>query len=398
MPILKDYHQFDGLNWETGTIRNALDYQGVKAPHTGKPYSEALLFGVSGGIIAGYFPFEYAGLDPWLHFITRNTLEPMQRLIERMGIQTQVKQTDKADKAVKNLTDALEAGKPAIVWADAFTLPYNNLKGGKDEWGIFPVLVYGYDDTAVHIADRPKVPLSVTPEIFAKARARTATNKHRLMTIDAPDHDRLLSAVEAGILACAAYMLDEPPLKPMKGKFGLDAFTRWADVLVSTKKDGWAKAYPGVKLYSILMSGYRYINLWGSGGDGSRGQYADFLDEAAVILGQPALKRVAESYREAVKCWDELNAGLLPDTIAPFKETRELLDRQYELFMTRGGDALEERAQMDTRLQAIRDSIAREFPLTEAETTALREDLRTRVLAVQEAEKTAALALRRAMG
>src|SRR6266496_4996271 len=94
MPQLNNYHQFDGLHWETGTVRNALDYQGVKAPHTRKPLSEVLLFGISGGVIAGYFTFEYKGFDPWLHFLTRNTLDPMPALRDRLGIAAQVKQTD----------------------------------------------------------------------------------------------------------------------------------------------------------------------------------------------------------------------------------------------------------------------------------------------------------------
>src|SRR5262245_53727320 len=136
MTILKNYHQFDGLNWETGPVRNALDYQGVKAPHTGKPFTEALLFGISGGVIAGYFTFEYKGLDPWLHFLTRNTLDPMPTLRDRLGIPAQVKQTDNADKGLKNLTDALADGKPALVWADMYRLPYNNLIGGDDVQGI----------------------------------------------------------------------------------------------------------------------------------------------------------------------------------------------------------------------------------------------------------------------
>lgn len=57
MPILADYCQFTGLHWETGTVRNYLDYCGAKAPHTGEPYSEALLMGISGGAVMGYFVF-----------------------------------------------------------------------------------------------------------------------------------------------------------------------------------------------------------------------------------------------------------------------------------------------------------------------------------------------------
>jgi hypothetical protein len=62
MPKLKDYNQFNGRHWETGTVHNYFAYTGVKAPHTGQPYSEALLMGVSGGAVMGYFSFAYEGL------------------------------------------------------------------------------------------------------------------------------------------------------------------------------------------------------------------------------------------------------------------------------------------------------------------------------------------------
>ena len=64
---------FTGRHWETGSIHNALAMQGIKAPHTGKPYSEAFLLGVSGGIAFGYFLFEYKGYLPHLALLTRNT-------------------------------------------------------------------------------------------------------------------------------------------------------------------------------------------------------------------------------------------------------------------------------------------------------------------------------------
>ena len=53
---LNAYNHFAGRHWETGSVRNFYAYRGVNAPHTGQPYSEALLMGVSGGIVMGYFP------------------------------------------------------------------------------------------------------------------------------------------------------------------------------------------------------------------------------------------------------------------------------------------------------------------------------------------------------
>ncbi|MBN1449981.1 MAG: hypothetical protein JW963_03125 [Anaerolineales bacterium] len=55
MNIKSSFGKFNGRHWETGSVHNALALQGVVAPHTGQPFSEALLLGVSGGITFGYF-------------------------------------------------------------------------------------------------------------------------------------------------------------------------------------------------------------------------------------------------------------------------------------------------------------------------------------------------------
>ena len=84
MTILKDYKTFDGVHYETGTLHNILAYQGVKAPHTGKAISEALLLGVSGGITVGYFTFEYTGYLPHIALLTRNTFTPLETIFDRL--------------------------------------------------------------------------------------------------------------------------------------------------------------------------------------------------------------------------------------------------------------------------------------------------------------------------
>ena len=78
MPVLDNYSHFTGRHWETGTVCNYLAYQGITAPHTGQPYSEALLLGVSGGVVMGYFTFAYEGYDPHVALLTRNTFDPLK--------------------------------------------------------------------------------------------------------------------------------------------------------------------------------------------------------------------------------------------------------------------------------------------------------------------------------
>lgn len=51
---MKTKYRFTGRHWETGSIHNAFAMQGINAPHTGQPHSEALLLGISGGITFGY--------------------------------------------------------------------------------------------------------------------------------------------------------------------------------------------------------------------------------------------------------------------------------------------------------------------------------------------------------
>ncbi len=398
MAFLADYSQFGGVHWETGSIRNVLAHQGVIAPHTGKPLSEAMLLGVSGGIVAGYFTFEYTGYEPYLHFLTRFTFDPMEVIFMRLDISARVKQTNNAEKGVANLIDALEAGKPALVWADLFSLSYNNMPGSKDVWGMMPIVIYGYDGSAdvVHIADRSRAPLTATTSELAAARARVAQDKHRVVTLGAPDLSRLPAAVEAGIRTCVSLFTDEPPKAPMKGKFGLDAFTRWAALLTDTKsKAGWAKQFaPGARIYSGLKSAFHYINLWGTDGEGARGLYADFLDEAGAVLDKPALREVAGQFRTAAALWRALSHALLPDTVPLFEETRELMLREYTLFREQGAASLEKRREIAARLNAIKAEMASNFPLSDAEAAAFRENLRARVLAIHAAEQKAVLALR----
>ncbi len=86
MPVLADYNSFIGTHWETGSIANTLAHRGVTAPHTGQPYSEALLMGVGGGAVMGYFSFAYEGYDPQARILTRNTFDPWDALLSRLGV------------------------------------------------------------------------------------------------------------------------------------------------------------------------------------------------------------------------------------------------------------------------------------------------------------------------
>ncbi len=398
MPTLKNYQHFAGRHWETGTIHNYLAYLGAKAPHTGRPYSEALLLGVSGGVLMGYFSFAYAGHDPHVAILTRNSFDPWETLLVRLGVVQHVRQTADAQKGERNLVAALEEGLPAIVWADMFSLPYNHLPALPDWWGAFPVLVYGFEPDTVLIADRAAVPLTVTPGELAAARARVKKDKHRLLTLEPPNPDKLALAVQQGLWDCLK-RYTEAPVKNARANFGLAGFQRWADVLTKPKdKQSWEKVFPaGVKLYAGLTSAFDRFGLGAYGAERDRGLYADFLEEASAILERPAVRDAADPYRAAARGWREVGLALLPDDVAPLRQAREQLVRRRQLFVEQGGQAQAEIAALNQQLDTLRADLAREFPLSAPEVAALRERIAATVLKAGDLERAAYEILQAAM-
>jgi hypothetical protein len=400
VPKLDDYQQFDGLHWETGSVRNYYDYRGIKAPHTNMPYSEAMLLGISGGVVMGYFSFAYEGYEPHVRILTRNTFNPLDTLLQRLGVVQNIRQTGIPEKGLANLVDTLEDGLPAIVWADMFSLPYNALSYDEGMWAMFPVVVYGYDEGAdtAWISDRSTVPLTVTTSELAAARARVKKDKYRLLTLEPPDPEKLASATISGIWDTIKLYTEAPP-KGSRNNFGFAAYDRWADLLTRPKQRlSWEKEFPaGDKMLAGLTSAFTDINIFGKNGYAERDVYAAFLDEASVLLDKPALKDVALQFRASGRAWDALAQALLPAAVPPLGETGELMLKRHRLFLEQGSAALPQIQNIGVRLEEIKSEIAADFPLNASEVTDMRQNLRDHVLKIRDIEQTAIAALRTAM-
>lgn len=403
MVKLSNYNEFSGRHPETGTVRNALAYQGVKAPHTNEPYSEALLLGVSGGIAVGYFTFEYEGYLPHIALLTRNTFDPMETLFERLAIPRDVLNTSSATKGESNLREVLDNGHPAIVWADMFSLDYNALPYDKRNWRITPILVHGLEDEQAYLADRAKVPIDVPAEQLQTARARVKKDKFRVMTLEAPDESRLASAVSKGIWQCISLFTDAPP-KGKRDSFGLAALQHWVKMLTNQRnKQSWMRYFaPGERLWMALAGNipqpgvYTYI-MHEEGNRAERGMYADFLEEATIILEKPALKEAGVLFRKSETEWSKLGAMVLPQDVAIFQETADLLTHKHTLFLKKGAEALEEIREINARLNTLQQLITDNFPLTEAEVTTFFEGLAEQILVIHDVEKQAIEQLQGAM-
>lgn len=400
MPILNDYRHFSGRHRETGTIHNYLAYCNIVAPHTGEPYSEALLLGISGGIVMGYFTFAYAGYDPHVALLTRNTFDPWDTILSRLGIVQEIRQTTSAEKGLANLLDILDDGLPAIVWADIWSLPYNAFAYDEGMWGMAPLIVYGYDESAGQalIADRSAVGLTVTAAELAAARARVKKDKFRVMTLDQPNEEKLTAAVSAGIWDCINLFMEKPPKGAAKN-WGIKGFQQWIDLLTKPKqRASWAKEFPaGSKLYAGLTSALSHFDATGILEDADRSLYADFLHEAAALLNRPQLNTVAEQFRAGSVAWQQLATTLLPDNVPGFGESRQLIQQRRHKFQAEGNAALPEIERINERLRAIRADMETDFPLTEAEVIAHRQSIADQLHVIQTLEQEAMQQLRDAM-
>ena len=404
MPVLDNYSEFAGRHYETGTLRDALAWEGVRAPHSGEPLSEALLLGISGGIAFGYFTFQYQGYPPHLVLLTRNTFDPLPTLCERLAIPQDLRQTASANKGAANLRDALADGHAAIVMADSFSLPWTLLPHDERNWAMTPLLVYGLDEENAWIAGPSSQPLVIPAATLAAARGRVKKERFRVTTLGAPDFSRLESAVEAGLRQCHSLFTEGPP-RGSANNFGLLALERWAQLLTNTRnKQSWARYFaPGRDLMMALAGNHTqpgafgFIELWGFDGM-ERAACADFLDEAATILDRPALREVGETLRRSHAQWRELARMLLPDEVPALAETRQLLQRRFALLDEQGMEALPEMRRCHERQSELFEQLGADFPMTEAELTAFREGLAAQVLAIHATESEAMTQLGEALG
>jgi hypothetical protein len=404
MNINNKIDRFAGRHWETGSIHNALDLQGFLAPHTGRPYSEALLLGVSGGITFGYFTFEYQGFLPHLALLTRNTFDPVPTILERLGIAQDVRQTNNSGIAEKNLMEALETGLFPVLWADQFSLPYNDLGYNSSMWIMFPILAVALDGKDVLISDRSSRPLHVPMEELTKARGRVKEDRYRLITLDAPQPAKLAAAVSKGIYQCLQLFTEKPP-KGAAHNFGFAAYQRLADMLVNTRnKQSWERFFgPGVRMYHALAGAvrqpgaYTWIQTWGSAPGAERGLYADFLDESAEILKKPTLKESARQFRESFLLWSEFANALLPDDLPLLGESKHLLQRKHDLFIEEGDSALPEIKKINERLNELLAQAEIEFHLSQAEAVDFRIHLRDILLKISAVEQRAVDSLQNAI-
>jgi hypothetical protein len=307
-----------GLHPETAAVAHVLAGHGVEL-------SEAMVLGIGGGLGAGYILWEFAAHDSThltLGFRRRwNYLDWTDQALDRLGARYRVHTTSGAKGAAAALDAALAAGERAIVVPDRYLIGYWDLPPYLEAHGGHAVVAYAATDTGVRIDDRNTRPLTVPSDALHRARARVVSYRNKLVVVEAATApENLESLIRDGIRECAGH------LGGTSTSFALPAWQKWAKLLTDRRNaKGWPAVFAdGRGLATALLTVWEEVEPVGMSGGHLRDLYADFLDEAAPMLGERAT-RAAEAFREAGRRWHAFAEAALPADVPEYARLRDLV-------------------------------------------------------------------------
>jgi hypothetical protein len=382
-----------GCNPESAAWTALLRHAGIRAE--GTTLDEPLLFGISGGIGAGYILWEFKHDDSrvvtigftneWQYFSRAS-----RKIVRRLGLSVDEHATGGAKGAATRLDEHLGAGRPCLVWPDRYHLGYWQLPAFMDGRGGHPVVAYASTADGVRIDDRNLEPLTVSRKDFDAARARVGSYRNTLLALTdrdvTIDEAALREAVRAGLREVCEH------LSSTSDSFGLPAWRKWSRVLVDPRN---AKSWPKVfadraGLFGALLSVWEGVVPAGMTGGHHRGLFADFLDRAAVVLGEPALTGQAGTWREIAGRWHDLGEVALPVDV-PAAERARVLTATVTTSVGDGDVGAADRAEAAAELWRLRTEFAKRPPFDEDRIRAIFDGMSTRLAELYEAE-TAAIA------
>jgi hypothetical protein len=389
---------------EAGALQAALAYLDVRAPHSGLPFTEAMLFGLGGGIGFSYFVFEYKSARvKTLTLGTRiTTLEEssrpqfLQTICDRIGVPARLVQSANPAAANRGVRQALAEGTPPIVWIDLSGPPYRFAPTSEYAAGV----VYAWTDDRILLAGRSRRLLPFRRKSFEAARRSIGVPKARAVILQRPDRSPNLAA---GILEAVRETRDQMArgidVGSFRGNFGLAALEKWAGLLTDDRdRKGWPRFFPaGRDLLAALLAVFIQIEMRGRGGGAFRGLYADFLEEAAEAGRRRRLLEAVEPLRHSARAWHNLARAALPNSVPALRQLRELTAAREALLARQGADGLTQADTLAEQIRRLRRTAEDPFPLAASDALDLLSDLRRRVLQIHALEASALQALRAAL-
>jgi len=275
---------------ESGVIANLLTSHGL-------PISEAMAFGIGGGLFFGYLPFiRINGLPLTTFRTTPGSI--FNRVTKRLGIGVERQSFKSPTKAMAELDRLLDRGVPVGMQTGVYWLPYFP-PALRFHFNAHNLVAYGKRGDDYLVSD-PVLPEPVVCAAADLARARFAQGalapKGKMYCVTSvPKALDLAPAVRQGIREVCRFMLSVPfPLIGTRGiRYLADQLERWPAKLGDRK--------------AILYLGnlIRMQEEIGTGGGGFRFIFAAFLQEAADVLGEGRFLELSQRMTATGDLWRE---------------------------------------------------------------------------------------------
>lgn len=325
----------------------------------GAPLTEALIFGLGGGIGASL-----AGIDgpdgPSIHLGLRHAAANVGGVFtlgacERAGLQVELHRTPSPEEAENRLVDQLLAGAAVGLWADPGALPWRRKPwAGQGAFSTF-LAATSFDEEMdeVHLEEACGEAMPFEARRLAAARVTNPALAHRTLRIVGVEAVDLRAATLSAIRAGTQAML-HPPLRNL----GVEALRTWsAQLRDRSSPRGWARRHPGgAARFRALVQVFDAIETDGTGGGALRPLYGSFLDLCAGLWsgrGATAWRSAAQWARTLGAQWTALAETALPNTHELLSETRGLLRERDMVVRSSGFDAIEVVQRVNRRLDAI---------------------------------------------
>jgi len=285
-----DFKHRHSAHCESGVSSNLLFHYGVNI-------SEAMAFGIGGGIFFGYLPFIKVNKLPLTTFRCE-VGGIFKRLNKKLGVDVYWQKFHNQEKAMDALDRSLEEGIPVGCRTGGYWLPYFP-SAFRFHFNMHNLVVFGKKGDEYLISD-PVFPEPVMchrkdliKARFAKGALAPKGTMYYLTSI--PEKIDFAPPIIKGIKETCRRMLKTPvPIIGVKGiRFLANRIEKWP------KKLGKRKAI----LYLVQL--IRMQEELGTGGGGFRFMYAAFLQEAAGILKENRLLDLSRKMTLAGDRWRE---------------------------------------------------------------------------------------------
>lgn len=266
--------------------------------HHGLPLSEPMTFGLSSALSFAYLPIiKINGLPLVAYRMPPKAI--IKGLQKPLGLKMRFETFGNPAAGVARLNDLLDQGKLVGLQTSVFWLPYLP-EDLRFHFNAHNVLAFGRETSGDYRLSDPVAETVVTcpPADLQRARfAKGALAPKGLLyypvgTPQMPDWQKVLPAA---IKKTTRIMLDAP--LPIIGVRGI----RWLAKAIDKLDAGSGAARSKLFIGQVV----RMQEEIGTGGGGFRFIYASFLQEAADLLGRPALGELAEQLIDIGDEWRE---------------------------------------------------------------------------------------------